>query len=280
MIIGNGGAEFGVRGYVSAYDAETGQLSSGASTPCPAIPRKPFEQPGAREGREDLDGRVVEARRRRHGLGLDGLRPRARSALHRRRQRLAVESASSAAPAGGDNLFLSSIVALKPDTGEYVWHYQTTPGDTWDYTATQHMILADLAIDGRPRKVLMQAPKNGFFYVLDRDDRRADLGQATSSPINWATRRRHEDRPADREPGRRLRTRKAALVVARPARRPQLAADGASIRRPASSTSRRRRPAPTSAPKNFATSRGAPGTSAHSRRDAAVPRWHGAVARR
>ena len=68
----------------------------------------------------------------------------------------------------GDNLFLSSIVALRPDTGQYVWHFQSTPGETWDYTATQHIILADLTIDGVTRKVLMQAPKNGFFYVIDR----------------------------------------------------------------------------------------------------------------
>jgi quinohemoprotein ethanol dehydrogenase len=68
----------------------------------------------------------------------------------------------------GDNLFLSSILALKPDTGEYVWHFQSTPAESWDYTATQHIVLADLTIDGRPRKVAMQAPKNGFFYVLDR----------------------------------------------------------------------------------------------------------------
>ena len=68
----------------------------------------------------------------------------------------------------GDNLFLASIVAIRPDSGEYVWHYQTTPGDDWDYTATQHMILAELTIDGAGRKVIMQAPKNGFFYVLDR----------------------------------------------------------------------------------------------------------------
>ena len=61
-------------------------------------------------------------------------------------------------PGGGDNLFLSSIVALNPDNGEYVWHYQTTPGDTWDYTATQHMILADIEIYQEPRKVIMQAP--------------------------------------------------------------------------------------------------------------------------
>ncbi|MBT8115038.1 MAG: c-type cytochrome, partial [Arenicella sp.] len=89
-------------------------------------------------------------------------------------------------PGGGDNLFLSSIVALRPDSGEYVWHYQTTPGETWDFTATQHMILADLEIDGAQRKVIMQAPKNGFFYVLDRV-----TGEFISAEnfvsVNWAT---------------------------------------------------------------------------------------------
>ncbi len=89
-------------------------------------------------------------------------------------------------PGGGDNLFLSSIVALKPDTGEYVWHYQTTPGDSWDYTATQHIILADLTIDGAPRKVLMQAPKNGFFYVLDRTNGKLISAQPFTT-VNWAT---------------------------------------------------------------------------------------------
>ena len=81
---------------------------------------------------------------------------------------------------------MSSILALNPDNGDLVWHYQTTPGDTWDYTATQHMILADLEIAGEPRKVLMQAPKNGFFYVIDRTN-----GQLLSAeayvPVTWAT---------------------------------------------------------------------------------------------
>ncbi|MCP4828092.1 MAG: PQQ-binding-like beta-propeller repeat protein, partial [Proteobacteria bacterium] len=107
-------------------------------------------------------------------------------------------------PGGGDNLFLSSIVAVKPDTGEYVWHYQTTPGETWDYTATQHIILADMTIDGDTRKVLMQAPKNGFFYVLDRTN-----GELISAQnyvdITWAT---HVDmttgRPVE-EPAARYR---------------------------------------------------------------------------
>ena len=72
-------------------------------------------------------------------------------------------------PGGGDNLYLSSIVALRPDNGDMVWWYQTTPGDTWDYTATQHIMLLDLKIAGEDRKVLVQAPKNGFFYVIDRE---------------------------------------------------------------------------------------------------------------
>jgi mono/diheme cytochrome c family protein len=88
-------------------------------------------------------------------------------------------------PGGGDNLFLTSIVALRIDTGEYVWHYQTVPGEEWDYTSCQPMMLADLRIGGRLRKVIMQAPKNGFFYVLDRA-----TGQFISAknhvPVNWA----------------------------------------------------------------------------------------------
>src|SRR6185503_14816405 len=88
-------------------------------------------------------------------------------------------------PGGGDNLYLSSILALRPDTGELLWHYQTTPGDCWDYTATQHIILADLDIGGRTRKVLMQAPKNGFFYVLDRSTGEL-LSASPYVPISWA----------------------------------------------------------------------------------------------
>ena len=94
--------------------------------------------------------------------------------------------ARSARPGGGDNLYLSSILALDPDDGHLKWHYQTTPKENWDYTATQHIILADLTIDGKPRKVLMQAPKNGFFYVLDRVS-----GELLSAdkyiPATWAT---------------------------------------------------------------------------------------------
>jgi glucose dehydrogenase/mono/diheme cytochrome c family protein len=101
-------------------------------------------------------------------------------------------------PGGGDNLFLCAILALKPDTGELVWHYQTTPGDNWDYTSVQQLMLADLQIGDRMRKVIMQAPKNGFFYMLDRA-----TGELLSAEpyvtMNWATH-------VDKETGRPVET--------------------------------------------------------------------------
>ena len=89
-------------------------------------------------------------------------------------------------PGGGDNLFLSSIVALRPDTGEYVWHYQVVPAESWDYTATQHIILADIPWQGETRKVLMQAPKSGFFMVLDRTNGKL-LSAEPFARVTWAS---------------------------------------------------------------------------------------------
>src|SRR3546814_15815398 len=71
-------------------------------------------------------------------------------------------------PAAGVNLFLCSVVAPDADTGEYVWHYQTTPGESWNFNSTMDITLATIDIDGKPRDVIMHAPKNGFFYVIDR----------------------------------------------------------------------------------------------------------------
>ena len=86
----------------------------------------------------------------------------------------------------GDNLYLSSIVALDVDDGSVDWYYQTTPADNWDYTAVQPMMLADLPINGVLRKVIMQAPKNGFFYVLDRES--GDLISADPyAEVTWAS---------------------------------------------------------------------------------------------
>ncbi|MCG8591907.1 MAG: PQQ-dependent dehydrogenase, methanol/ethanol family [Proteobacteria bacterium] len=186
VIIGNGGAEFGVRGYVSAYDARTGALLWRFYT-VPASVEGPHEHPELERAAETWSATSLF----QSGLGgtvwdsiaydpeLDLLYVGVGNAsVYNRNQR---------SPGGGDNLFLASILALRPDTGKLVWHYQTTPGDQWDYTATQHMILADLEWGGRVRPVLMQAPKNGFFYVLDRA-----TGELLSAEpyvdVSWASR--------------------------------------------------------------------------------------------
>ncbi|MDF0545829.1 PQQ-dependent dehydrogenase, methanol/ethanol family [Sphingobium sp. H39-3-25] len=170
VIIGNGGAEFGVRGYVSAYDMDTGKLAWRFYT----VPGKAGVKDGAASDAilEKLAGPTWNGKPDNVGGGgtvWDSM------AYDPDLDLLYIGVGNGGpwnqkirSPGGGDNLFIASIVALRPQTGEYVWHYQETPGDQWDYTATQHMILADLTIGGKPRKVLMQAPKNGYFYVLDR----------------------------------------------------------------------------------------------------------------
>jgi alcohol dehydrogenase (cytochrome c)/quinohemoprotein ethanol dehydrogenase len=184
VLIGNGGAEFGVRGYVSAYDADTGKMVWRFWT-VPGNPAEGFENPILATAAKTWSGEwwrlggggtVWDSMSYDPGLDL----------LY-----IGVGNGSPwnhtfRSQGKGDNLFLSSIVALKPDTGEYVWHYQSTPGESWDHTATQQIIIADLVIDGQKRHVLMQAPKNGFFYVID-----AATGKLISAKnftdIAWAT---------------------------------------------------------------------------------------------
>lgn len=185
VLIGNGGAEFGVRGYIAAYDAETGKLAWRFYT-VPGDPKAPAEN------------KAMEiALKTWHGNGWlkwgGGGTVWDSMAYDPELNQLYIGTGNGSpwnhkfrSDGKGDNLFLSSIVAINPDNGEYIWHYQTTPADQWDYTATQHMILAELAIDGQPRKVIMQAPKNGFFYVLDRTDGKL-LSAKNFVPINWAT---------------------------------------------------------------------------------------------
>ena len=190
VIIGNGGAEFGVRGYVSAYDVRDGTLKwrfytvpNPEGKPDGAASDEIFAKAAAKtwsDGEwkesggggtvwdsivydEDLDQLyfgVGNGNPWNHGLRSGG---------------------------EGDNLFLSSIVAVNPDTGKYLWHYQETPAETWDYTATQHIIQAELEIDGVKRKVLYHAPKNGFFFVIDRIDGTMISAEPFVDGINWAT---------------------------------------------------------------------------------------------
>jgi quinohemoprotein ethanol dehydrogenase len=183
VVIGMSGGEYGIRGYISAYDAETGKLAWRFYT-VPGDPSKPFENKAmamaaktwSGEWWKEGGGGVVwdaisydpELNLVYFGVG-NGLE-------WARKYRSANK---------GDNLFLSSIVALNADTGAYVWHFQVNPGEEWDYDAVGQLTLADLTIDGKRRKVIMQANKNGFFYVLDRK-----TGQFIHAkqyvPQNWA----------------------------------------------------------------------------------------------
>jgi PQQ-dependent dehydrogenase (methanol/ethanol family) len=185
VIIGNGGSELGVRGYVSAYDAKTGEMKWRFHT-VPGDPSQPVESSALAKALPTWQGGewwTVGG----GGTVWDSM------AYDPELDLLYVGVGNGSpwnqqirSPGGGDNLYLSSILALRPETGEYVWHYQTTPGDSWDYTATQHMILADLPIGGSTRKVIMQAPKNGFFYVLDRATGEFISGEPYAQ-VTWAT---------------------------------------------------------------------------------------------
>ncbi len=116
-------------------------------------------------------------------------------------------------PGGGDNLFLASIVAVNAETGEYCGTTRRRPEDSWDFTATMPIILADLHIEGRTRKVLMQAPKNGFFYVIDRVNGQADLGGEVHAGESLGHARRPEDWPAGASTGSEIHHRSRTLMT-------------------------------------------------------------------
>ncbi|MBR9812800.1 PQQ-dependent dehydrogenase, methanol/ethanol family [bacterium] len=185
VLIGNGGAEFGVRGYISAYDANTGEMLWRWFT-VPGNPAEPPENEAMKVAQKTWHGDTYW-KQGGGGTVWDSM-------AYDPDTGFLIIGTGNGSPwnikyrseGKGDNLYLSSIVALDVDTGEYQWHYQTTPGDTWDYTATQHIILADLEIDGEQRKVAMQAPKNGFFYVVDRTNGELISAEAFV-PMNWAS---------------------------------------------------------------------------------------------
>ena len=186
VIIGNGGAEFGVRGYITAYDANTGDQKWRWFV-VPGDPAKPFEDESMAKAAKTWDpaGKYWEAGG--GGTAWDTLTfDPALNLMYVGTGNGSPWSHVKRSPAGGDNLYLASIVALNPDTGKYVWHYQETPGDNWDYTSTQPMILADLKIDNKPRKVILHAPKNGFFYVLDRSNGKF-ISAKNFVDVNWAS---------------------------------------------------------------------------------------------
>ncbi|HKK93908.1 MAG TPA: PQQ-dependent dehydrogenase, methanol/ethanol family [Longimicrobiales bacterium] len=185
VLIGNGGTEIhAARGYVTAYDAETGE-EDWRFWIVPGNPADGFENEAMAMAAETWTGEWWEfggGGNAWHGFTYDP-----------ELDQLYIGTGNGSpwdqkvrSPDGGDNLFLTSIVALDPDDGEYLWHYQNTPGETWDFNANMDIVLADLEIEGEARKVLMQAPKNGFFYVIDRTDGSL-ISAEPYSPVTWAT---------------------------------------------------------------------------------------------
>lgn len=186
VMIGHGGTDFGpLRGYVTAYDARTGKQLWRFYT-VPGNPHKGFENQAMAVAAKTWSGQwwkqggggtvwnamTYDSQLRRVYIGTSNGSP---------------ANARLRSPGGGDNLFLASIVALDADSGAYVWHYQTNPAETWDFDATNDMELAELPIDGVRRRVLMQASKNGFFYILDRDTGKLISAEAFAK-VTWAQR--------------------------------------------------------------------------------------------
>ena len=185
VIIGNGGGEFAVRGYLSAYDAETGNLIWRFYT-VPGDPSKPFENKAMEAAAKTWSGDIAWWK-------LGGGGNPWNSISYDPQLDLLYFGTGQAGPwvqkyrsaMGQDNLYICSIIAVKPETGKFVWYFQTTPGDEWDYDSIADLVQADLKIDGNLRRVIMQAPKNGYFYVLDRQTGKFIYG-APLQKITWA----------------------------------------------------------------------------------------------
>ena len=184
VVIGNAGSEYGVRGYITAYDAETGKQAWRFYT-VPGEPAKGFESKAMEAAAKTWKGKewwkAGGGGTPWEGMGYDPdldllfFGTGNPSTWYR------------ALRGGGDSLYTACILAVKATTGELAWHFQTTPGDSFDYDATQPLIQADLTLNGRPRKVVLQANKNGFFYVLDRQTGEFLSAAPFVAGITWAS---------------------------------------------------------------------------------------------
>ncbi|HEX4004360.1 MAG TPA: PQQ-dependent dehydrogenase, methanol/ethanol family [Candidatus Acidoferrales bacterium] len=211
VIVGNAGGEYGVRGFVAAYDGETGKELWRFYT-VPGDPTKPFENTAMEKAAPTWEGdwwKVGGGGNVWDGISYD---PELNMVY------IGIGQGGPwvqgfRSPVGMENLYLCSIVALNADTGKFQWYFQTTPADEWDYDATQGMVLADIKINGKLRHVIMQAPKNGYFYVLDRKTGQFISG-APYVRVTWSTgldpktgrpheapNMRYEDAPKDVSPG-------------------------------------------------------------------------------
>ena len=185
VLIGNGGTEFGgSRGFVSAYHVTTGKLAWRWYV----VPGNPAD--GFEDASQEAAAKTWTGEWWKHGGGgnvWNGITydPEFNQIL------LGTGNGSPwnrkvRSPGGGDNLYLCSVVALDADTGKYKWHYQTVPGETWDYNSSMDIVLADLDIKGKKTKAILHAPKNGFFYVLDRSNGKL-LTAEKIAQVTWAT---------------------------------------------------------------------------------------------
>jgi quinohemoprotein ethanol dehydrogenase len=185
VLIGNAGSEFGVRGYLSAYDAESGKLRWRTYT-VPGDPAKGFESKTLEEAAKSWHGQYWVAGG--GGSVWDSIvYDPALDLVYAGTGNGTAWYRDLRSPGGGDNLYLASILAFRADSGELMWHYQVTPGENWDYDATQPLMLADLTIGGRMRAVIMQASKNGFFYVLDRQTGEFLSAKQFVHGVTWAS---------------------------------------------------------------------------------------------
>ena len=166
VIIGMAGGELLNRGQFAAFDAETGKLAWRFYT-VPGDPSKPFENPALKKAAETWSGEWWKLGG--GGSVWDGM-------AYDPEADLFYVGTGNGGPwpeqlrqsKGKDNLYVASILAVKPETGELKWYFQPVPGDSWDFDSVQQLILADIIVKGKPRKVIMQANKDGFYYVLDR----------------------------------------------------------------------------------------------------------------
>lgn len=185
VVIGNGGGDSGARGYLTAYDAASGRQAWRFYT-APGRPEENAKDPTMSMAAKTWSGKYWETGT--GGTVWDSV------TYDPELDRLYIGTGNSGpynpavrSPGNGDNLFLASIVAVNPDTGRYIWHYQVNPREAWDYKATSAMIATTLKIDGKPRKVLMQSPTNGFFYVIDRVTGKLISAEKTGK-VTWASR--------------------------------------------------------------------------------------------
>src|SRR5262245_11883437 len=184
VIIGNAGAEYGVRGYVSAYDAETGKMVWRTYT-VPGDPSRGFESKAMEQAAKTWSGEWWKAGG--GGTVWEGIvYDPSLDLLYFGTGNATAWYRDLRGKAPQDNLYVSSILAVRASNGELAWHFQTVPGDNWDFDSTQPLLQADLTIAGRPRKVIMQASKNGFFYVLDRQTGEFISGTSFVNGITWA----------------------------------------------------------------------------------------------